>query len=430
MARLRDQLLSTYAAEGINLISGVVFGIMSARALEPEGRGVVAAAWAAVSISTLISSLGIGKSLISRLNDSDSGLTAADYLGGVLALMPVVMMLGWAVLFSMAPNFPPEQRILGWVLIALAIPVVFVSDMVRSVLRARRRIFWLNLTVSGGAVLRVAVMGLLWMLGVISIGAVLVIEIGFHAVIAAVGCWSLRGALLNGPRMGAVTGAVKAMLGYGILFQLYSLLFNMINRVNVVMLEKITGAEAAGYFAIGARLAEYMGTLTMQISFVMIPYLAQQRDKSDAVQRAMDLVRMSVLVLVPAGVVLMLVAGYLIPILYGSAFVSSVAICRTMIPGIVAAVLFQLASMPAVAAGRMRLVTMCSAIGFAVNGVAMLILTPRWGAVGAAAAATLGYVSLLGAHLLTLRLSMGISPIDVLIPKRSDFMAVRRALKV
>ena len=48
---LRNQLASTYATEGLKIVFAVAFGIISARALGPEGRGYVAAAWTAATIA-------------------------------------------------------------------------------------------------------------------------------------------------------------------------------------------------------------------------------------------------------------------------------------------------------------------------------------------------------------------------------------------
>jgi O-antigen/teichoic acid export membrane protein len=426
MARLRDQLLATFVAEGVNLVSGVVFGIMAARALAPEGRGIVAAAWSAVTISVLVSGLGVSKSLVSRLNDRTSGFNTIDYYSGLIVLSPLIVLFGWGVLFPLMPDFPPDARKIALAIIALAVPVIFLSDVVRSILRARRRIYLLNATSSAAAITRVIVMGVLWYLGKVSIVTVLMIEVGFHAFIGIVGSWALRHKLLNRPGFTAAIGAIRSMLSYGTPFLIYSLLLNLVNRLNVLIVERLSSAEEAGYFAIGIRLAEYLGTITLQISFVFVPYLAQMPHKTAALSRAADVTRTSMLFLGPAAVVLVITANTLIPALYGSAFAAAAPVSQIMALGVLAATVFQFSGIAAIASGDLRVITTCAAIGFVLNMALSFILIPHFGAMGAALSATMAHTASLTAHVLVLWIRSGISPWATLIPKRTDVVTVLR----
>lgn len=426
MASLRNQLLTTYAAEGVNLVSGLAFGIMSARALEPAGRGVVAAVWAVVTIGMMISGLGVAKSLVSRLNDRDIQLTSSDYYGGLIVLLPVLSLIAWGIIIPFAPVFSEEARPLLWFILILIAPVMLATEFARSVLRARRRIYILNGITAGAAIARVGVLGTLWYLDKASILTVLMIETGYWMLIGVLACFALADSLKRSPHFSNVLAVIQSLLSYGLMFQAYSTLFNMVNKINIPVLNAISGAEITGYFAVSVRFAEYLGIFTNQILFILIPFLAQKEDKLAAFQYAIKLTRISVVFLVPAGIAMVAAADWCIPLLYGEAFAPSVAPFRVMVLAIVTATLFQLTGIAAVATGKLKMVTACAGIGLCVNAILMFILIPYFGALGAAMAAVAGHITSLTTHLIALKLWFGVAVADVLLPTHRDFRDVRR----
>lgn len=426
MASLRRQLLTTYAAEGVNLVCGLTFGILAARALEPAGRGVVAAAWAAAGISVMWAGLGVSKALITRLNDRADARSSAEYFGALLAMLPVMTLGAWAIMAPLLPDFPPTERWIALLVVFAAPPVMLATEAARGVLRARRRIGQLNLMVAGAALLRVAALAALWRLNAVSIAVVLGIELAYFLVIGAAAAFALRRSLAARPRFRGVPATVKLLVASGLGYQVYALVFNMIGRSGVPVTHHLLGDAPAGYYAVGSRLAEYVATFANQVVFVLLPYLAQQTNTEAMLTKTVRAARLSILFLTPAAAILAIAAPWLVPWLYGAAFAPAVPIMRMILLASCLAVVVQLLASGAVASGNMRMLNLGAVAGLATALSAMLVASGRWGATGVAAATAAGYAVTLGVLLVSLQRRAGVRPLDVLIPRPDDLRALLR----
>ncbi|MFN4228307.1 oligosaccharide flippase family protein [Parvibaculum sp.] len=429
MAALRGQLVSTYAAEGVSLVSGLAFGVIAARVLGPEGRGLVAVIWTGITIGMMVSSLGIAKSLVSRLNDKAIDLEGSDYYGALILSLPFLSVLAWAVILPLMPALPVSERVSLCAMLVLLVPVMFATDVARSVLRARRRIYVLNAVAAVAAIVRISALVVMWSLDHITVAVVLMIEAAYWVFSGLVVGAALSNSIFSPPKFARALDAIKSLLSYGILFQLYSILFNFINKINVPIINHLSSPEAAGFFIVGARFAEYLGTFANQIVFVVLPFLAQKENKLDAIQYGQRLTRTSLVFMVPAALIMIVAADPVIALLYGVDFAPAATPLRFMTLAIVAATVFQFSGMAFIATGQVRGVTICSAVGFCCSVLLAFLLIPQFGATGAAASAAVGYLVSLSAHLLVMKLSFGYPIASSLVPRahelRQMFLSLR-----
>lgn len=423
---LRRQLASTYLAEAVKFAAAIAFGAISARALEPAGRGMVAAAWTSVTIGTMIANFGVGKALITRLNEDAQGIDKQDYYGALILYLPVAAMMGFITVALIAPDFSPGERVLAWTILGLATVVSLAAPLVMSVLRARRRIFELNVIGVTASLVRLAALVALWMADRVTVMAALLIELSYWTLLCLASAYLLRQSLFRRPRFDRSAPALRSLIGYGVSFQVYSLLFGLSIKMMIPWVHRVSGPDAAGYLSVSARLAEYLGTLSNQILFVMVPFLAQLRTQESTREYSLLLCRTGIFVLVPLVLILVVLSHPIIIGLYGAAFEPSVQLFRILVVGALFGVLFQFLTAGPVARGVFRGAWIGAGAGLLTATLLMLGLVPRLSHVGAAGAVAMGYVTTFVVYLLYTARSERIVLSAFLLPTKADIRRVFR----
>lgn len=423
---LRRQLASTYLAEAVKFAAAIAFGVISARALEPTGRGLVAAAWTAVTIGTMIANFGVGKALITRLNEHTQGLDARDHYGALILYLPVATIAGIVTVALIAPEFSHGERLLAWTILGLANVVCLATPLVMSVLRARRRITELNVIGVTASLARLGVLVAFWLADGITVIAVLLIELLYWALLCLASAYLLRQSLFRRPRFDRSSGALRSLIGYGFSFQVYSLMFGIAIKMMIPWVQNVSGSDAAGYLSVSARLAEYLGTLSNQILFVMVPFLAQMRTQESMREYSLLLCRTGIVVLVPLVLFLVVASRPIIVGLYGAAFEPSVQLFRILIVGSLFGVLFQFLTAGPVAKGAFRGAWIGAGTGLLAASLLMLCLVPSLSHVGAAGAVALGYVTTFVVYVLYTARSERIVLSAFLLPTKTDIRRIFR----
>jgi O-antigen/teichoic acid export membrane protein len=298
-----------------------------------------------------------------------------------------------------------------------------------SLLRGLRHIRGVNLASVVQSITQLLVVFVVARLGSLDVTRALAITLLSTMMRLALLVWGLRGESEVRPRRGQIQETLRMLLAYGITYQVYSLLWVCHARMDVLMLERLQGADRAGVYATGANLAQLLWRAPNALMFVTLPHLARMKRDQDAV----DFAAKSARIAAPGLVVLALLgyasANFAIPLLYGANFQAASASFDILLPGVVASALHMLLSNSFVAAGHLRLlVKNCAATLAAIIGLTYLWLIPRYGDVGAAIASSITYTLLFA---LTARDACRISGkgfTDMLVIKRSDWLEVRRAL--
>ncbi len=156
-------------------------------------------------------------------------------------------------------------------------------------------------------------------------------------------------------------------------------------RLNVVLLESLTGAAAAGRYAAATRFVEATRMIPHALFDALMPQLTALRDDRDDFRRTF---RRTALLIAGFGI---LVAGgawiggrTLVTLAYGSAFVDSAPVLFIAAALLAPALLRQLLVLHAYALDAERAVNWAYGLMLVVGLIAGLLLIPRYGAVGAA----------------------------------------------
>jgi len=189
-------------------------------------------------------------------------------------------------------------------------------------------------------------------------------------------------------------------------------------QLDVALVVLLLGTHAAGLYVVGTSAANVIRSQGAGIGLVALASVASSTTRQQPAVIGVFFKGAAVL-LVGAAATVFLLAGELVPAIYGSEFDGAVPIVRILVIGIVAAALRQVLGDCLRGAGNPVAGTLAEALSWVVAIVSLVILVPTLGAQGAALAVSISYFSAL-LLLVFLARSVGVAASDLLIPRRSD----------
>lgn len=270
--------------------------------------------------------------------------------------------------------------------------------------------------------------------GSVALAAVLAPTIGLDGAVAAATLANVAGSLVPlayGFRQlpAASRGWLRRMGGdvgrafrFGVrpYFAVSLQFFNL--RLDVFVLNAVAASATVGHYSVAVSLTQLSALLPRALSSVVLPRVASLDAAADHEQRHMVTVksiRHTVLIVsVTAGALLVLVLA--VPLIYGAAFSPAVALGLILIPGVTA--LGVSANLASIVTGRGRPdYPLYVALIVTPATVALyLVSVPLAGAVGAAVASTISYLSTLVLMLAYFRRATGIPISRGLLPDRAE----------
>ncbi len=388
----RHAYLSTMAGSTAIQAAGIVTGILSARLLGPEGRGllvlVILIPGLAVSFGNL--SLPFATAyLISKDRERAREISSTAFWTSLvmgLGLMVVVYLL----LDRLIPSGKHEvTSVLRWYI--ATIPVTFLSMSLLGIDHGLQR--FLRYNVLRALTPGLCVLGMLglWLTGTVSLRGIAFCYFGGAVAVAAVR------AVMVGKAISPVFfryATARRLLGRGALLHLPALSSVALMNIDRVMLARMVDEAALGYYAVALALAmgQYgIASAFMQVSFVKI---AGEKSSHGAKRALVRHVRYAQAVILILTVLIALASPWLVVLMFGREFGPSAAIA---IPLVCAKGLYGLTVVFDNALrglGRSFASTAANVVGTATTVVLGLLLIPRLGAQGMAIA-MLGAMSLM-----------------------------------
>lgn len=396
----------------------ILNGILLARLLGPAAKGdyylliLVPATATALTLLGLPQAFGFfaarGKTqgIVIKALLLATGLAALGFLGA-LALMPV---LHESVLHSLP---------FGLVLVAfLAVPLALSAAFAQAIVMGRQAVRWYAAISIGVPVLTTiltfVVVGLLD-LSVTGALAVYLITLGVQAAGFAIGATHLSAA-----NEAAAPVSLRDLLGYAIPFYPANLTVHFNYRIDGYIIAWLISdaSESLGYYSMAVALAELVFYFPNAVSILFFPHVAgSPREQSDR-QVAM-VSRVTLLVSAIVGLLLVPASALMIWLLL-PAFTPSLLPYLVLLPGVVAISSSKVVAGYITGINRPGVSSTVSIAVLVINIVANLLLIPRIGIIGAAAASMISYSS---SSLLLTVIAARISHTPITsfwIPRKSD----------
>ena len=387
LARLGAQ---TLVATVLTSAFGILTRILVARNLGVAATGLYAAAIIVPPLLFVAGNFGLNVSAIHFIGERR--LPVSKVVANVFSATissGIFLSLAWVIAMHFFPRFSPAAH--DWkalFAIALCIPAVFITSSASAVLQGGMKIGYLNLLSLIAPMLLCVVAVVLFLTHQMTYSAVLITWTAGNIVSAACGllltrsvaAWHLgfSGQILRPlMRLGAV-GYCSNIGGY------------LGRRVDVFLVQGISGSKELGYYAVAYGLAELLWYVAQSLGTVLSPVVAGASERNaNAMTGAVC--RHTFAILMVCSVGLVLAGGPLIRLTFGAAFLPSVAPLRWIVLGIVSGGVDKILCADLIGRGKLHIGLQSSWLAVVVNIIANLTLIPRWGANGAAISSSISY---------------------------------------
>jgi O-antigen/teichoic acid export membrane protein len=228
-------------------------------------------------------------------------------------------------------------------------------------------------------------------------------------------------------RLGIDGQVLKTFLGYGSQGYLANLLAFFNYRLDSLLVNGLAGIASLGYYSISVAIAETLWNLANAFSLVMFPHVSSL-DRAEANRITPIVCRNTVAVTLVGAIVMFAVSRPFILLVFGPALLASVAPLWLLLPGIVTLTPAKVISSYLSGIGKPYYSAYISG-GTVILTIALdLVLIPRFGIAGAAAASSVVYTCTAVASVSIFMRESGAGLIDTLVVQTSDFARYRRLM--
>lgn len=331
-AAMGSSFLLTFGGSVGSLVLNLFTGIVSARLLGPEGRGVVGAITAWVIIVALIGNLGVkdGLSYVESRDHRRSAKVLTLTVASV-SVMSVVAVLISEIFVPIGFRAQSDEAVRqAQIFMIWVIPTMSFNGL-GSQFGARQRFGAVTAMRVGQPFLYAVGLAVMWARGSASVVDILVLQVATFYLICVVAVWSLWRESGFGP-LDLQLGRESWRYGIRSFGTSFGVLAN--TRLDQMILPAFVLADEIGLYVVAVRAAGMVVGLFGSLGLVLFPATARA-ERAEAIQLSQRAIRLVFVLSLVSSVVLFLAAELAIDILYGSEFGGAVVSLRLLLPGVV-----------------------------------------------------------------------------------------------
>lgn len=415
---------STHARNIFTTLSGNAFAPIAALLTMPilsyslgvDGRGQVAAATAPLILATTAATFGIPEAVTYLVARTPTLKRAAARRGAWLIFIAGLLATAGSVLVAdtLAGNDPTIAGLIVVASTALAPSLIVLVIRGGAAGSQRWRLVAAEQATTAG--IRLAAISGLALGGWLS-PLTATISIAFAPVIGGVVYLPLRR-----PRQGMripdldVLVPMRHLLGYGSRVWIGSLSGILLARLDQVIMIPLSNAYELGLYAVAVGISEVILILNLAVRDVTFASDAASRDDGRLCASA----RISGFLSICLAILLAAALPIGIPLLFGADFAPAVSACFWLLAAVALSTSGAIAGAGLSARGRPGLRSMSLLAACVINVIALIVLVPEYGAVGAAIATFVGNLVASGLNLLAMWKVGGLRPHRFYGLRRSD----------
>jgi O-antigen/teichoic acid export membrane protein len=365
--------------------------LILARSLGPTGRGTIAFITVSALVLARVAGFGIGEAttVLAARRVEARGALLSNLILFMVSSGLLLGGLGLVSLLSLADERPAGVGLPELVILAGAALVITLIDAAGAFLVGCGRLRRLALITATAYWIYPCVLGVVWLVAGLTVTRAALAWLASEAIIAFVLLrQSARGVGLARPSRPLLFESIH----FGVRAWIGSLARLLNFRTDQIIMGFLASEAALGIYAVAVNTSEVLLYLPTATATALLPVAA----RAEPLQRAehtLGAFRSAALVTAGAVAVAAVLGPFLLPAVFGSAFDASVEPFLWLIPGafgFAASVIFSSALMASSSPGRSSLGPFVSLV----VGVALdFALIPRFGATGAAAAASTAFLA-------------------------------------
>ena len=421
---LRADVLLMVGARLCGLVLGAATTVILARSLGPAGRGSLASIYALMTLLVQLGTFGIASAnpYFAAREPHLRGRIAGNSLWLAGLVGPLMAMVGIAIKIAAPGAFAD----VSWTVMLMgmaAIPAMLCSVFLQSILLAEGRTVLYNGVAVGAALLTVLLLAAALPLAGPDVLLALSLLVVPQAIALVIYTSAMR---RHGPLLRPLDSALaRRMLGYGVRAYFVTLIAYMLIRVDLLLVNAIQGARAAGQYSVAVALGDALYLLPVSVAVNLFARVARGAADREVSLRVFQLVAIGYFIVCALAAPL---AGPTITLLFGEAYRPAISLFLWLLPGVYFLGVFNVIAYHFAAHGMPRELILVWIPGLVVNLALDLSLLPDHGTYVASIASTVGYAIVLVLHLRLFAHDVG--GWGRLLPKASDTVSlVRLALR-
>jgi len=386
------QVAFTFGTRLISVPISVVAGVITARWLGTEGKGIVAVAMLVPAMLQFLLSGGLNAANVYCVGsgqltvpEAAANSTMFALLGSVAGLAIAGIMLVTGILDEIVPGVPTDCLLIG----LACLPFGLLTGYLQSILQGLRKILALNVVALSQSLLTLALIALLVIgLHAGAPGAILatlvvsVLTLGLTLLLVRTHWAALR------PRW--EPRVVRSTWAFGIKAHVGNVLQFLNYRLDVFLVNFFLEPAAVGIYSVSVALAELLWHLPDAVGTVIFPKAAaSRREHMNRITPRIFLGTLGVCVL---GAIPLIVFGQLaIRILFTEAFADAYVPMLWLLPGVVLLGGAKVLCNDLAGRGYPHYNSIVAGVGLIATVALDLLLIPRLGVAGAAIASSVSY---------------------------------------
>jgi O-antigen/teichoic acid export membrane protein len=423
-ARLFTRRVATvFGAKVVTFAVSLTTTIVVSRLLGREGKGAYVAV---TSMPAMLGAVGFFGLPAAVNYYSARGASVRRLLRDCSLFVAVISTLSISLLWLALPWL--EKSILSDApddmlrLMLISVPASMLAAFVGTILYGRHEVKLYTSIMVGQAILTLAVLSLLvggLRLGVPGAvwGSVIISFVAALAVLAAVVRVSRR-------REGGAPASIRSLLGYGLHAYPASITGYFSYRADVFIIQALMvgSTGALGLYSMAVTMAELIFYIPDSVTTIFMPTIAGSTPEA-ADERLARVSRLTVLITVASSLALIPVAWAGLNVVLPQ-FVDCFPAFLVLLPAVVSLSLGKILTSYIAGRGRPGPISVGAVVTLILNLVANVILIPRLGIVGAAAASLISYTAMTALMLGVAWRMSGHSPLHLIVPGMAEFRVI------
>jgi len=412
--RIAKNSLTPMATQVLNKVVDAAFAIFLLRFLGPSNFGNYAFAVVFIGYFSLFTDFGLG-TLLTREVARDKA-QANRYLSNSimvrlgLSLASTPLLIGLVMLYRWKFGLASDASVAILLFAVSLIPSAFASAL-SSVFIAHERMEY-PAAVTVITTLVKASLGIIVLLagwGIVGLAGVSI----FASTVTAIVLYMMVAKTFFKPTPDMDFSFQKGMIATSAPLMINNFLSTIFFRVDMMLLQPIKGSRSVGYYGTAYKFIDALNIIPSFFTLAIFPVMSRYAESArDTLARAYCLSLKALLIVsLPITVGTTLIAGKLIPLLFGSEYAPSIVALQILIWFLPFSYVNSVTQYVIIALNRQRFLTFAFLIGASFNLLTNLAVIPYWGINGAAVVTIISEIILLIPFLYVVMKELGRIPL-------------------
>ncbi|MHC1778060.1 MAG: polysaccharide biosynthesis C-terminal domain-containing protein [Lentimicrobium sp.] len=221
---------------------------------------------------------------------------------------------------------------------------------------------------------------------------------------------------------------IRILLKTGVVYALSFLVIQLNYRIDILLLKALSTPAEVGIYSLGVSVAELLWQVPLAISVVVMSRSANATDQTVMNQSTARLLRISMVFGLIISTFIVLLAPWVVPLVFGEKFRDSILVMQTILPGILMVIFFRILSGQLSGMGRPEVALKAFIPALVLNVVLNYLWIPNYGANGAVMATNISYTLGSVIYLIAYSRISGMRVKEILRFSREDWVFLQRII--